>query len=168
MCNPCSMVVAKGPKAYWSKVNESHTAIRKEHGMPENGLRPVNVQIEITPPNGNDFETPLDEWVFNVDQDQLPGWWNAEDAEKECRSELEEWAKVRLVRAGEKRDVKEGENVVAVCGGTVNEVRGGTVAFRFAFSCKLTGLFSVVISRIGKTAKCFVGTEKTRTITVKE
>jgi hypothetical protein len=127
MCNPASFIITKGFKVFWSKRTDGHTDIRKEHGVPENDeLQIKSVQVEITPPDGK-FETPLKDWVFRTDQDLLPDWWDAKQAESACRVALEDWAAFRLVRVGEERDVNEGDYVSAVCGGTVNEVRGGTV-----------------------------------------
>ena len=172
MCRPASMIVTKGPKAVWSAKEDSHSKIRREFGMPENGVgRVTSVQVEIVPER-EDFALPLNEWQFVVDQDTLPDWWDKKEAEKECRAELEKWAKVRLVRHGEKRDVKDGENVTAICGGTVSEIRGGTVSaiwggtvcFCRIFKVKVAGTMTVVIDRTKDVARCFVGTKEEREI----
>ena len=127
MCKPASMIVVKGQPPFWSKKTESHTEIRKEFGLPENTDTLIaNVQVEITPPNG-DFAAPLKDWVFRTDQDLLPKWWDAKEAEAAVRKELKAWAKCKLIRHGEKRDVNDGDCIIAVCGGTVNAVCGGTV-----------------------------------------
>jgi hypothetical protein len=127
MCKPASMVVVKGYKCVWSRHTDAHTEIRASYGIPENGIgRVTSVQIEITPPDSN-WAAPFAEWAFKVDQDILPDWWDAADAEKAVRDELPSWAKARLVRCGVERDVTDGEYIVAVCGGTVNAVSGGTV-----------------------------------------
>ena len=125
MCNPASFIVTKGFKVFWSKRHDGHTDICKEFELSENDeARIKSVQVEITPPNG-EFETPLKDWVYKTDQDLLPDWWDAKDAEKHCRAALEDWAKCRLVRAGERRDVNDGEKVTAVCGsGQVGTVCG--------------------------------------------
>ena len=103
MCRPASMVLVKGHKPYWSKTEDSHVKIRQEFGLPENGIgRITSVQVEIVPPNG-DFSLPLDKWQFEIDQDRLPDWWDREEAERNVRAELENWAKVRLIREGEVR-----------------------------------------------------------------
>jgi hypothetical protein len=233
MCKAASFIVVKGEPPKWSRKSDSHEVIRDEHKLPHNtDTLTANVQVEITPPNETDYETPLSKWVFRVDQDRLPKWWDAKEAEAAVRKELKEWAKAKLVRAGEKRDVNDGDFVHAVCGGTVNEVRGGTVnevrggtvnavcggtvnevwggtvnkvwggtvnevrggtvnavcggtvnevwggtvnevwggtvLFRIGFKVKFSGLFSVIINRIGNVAKCHVGTDVERVVTDKD
>ena len=185
MCKAASFIVVKGEPPKWSRKSDSHEVIRDEHKLPHNtDTLTANVQVEITPPNETDYETPLSKWVFRVDQDRLPKWWDAKEAEAAVRKELKEWAKAKLVRAGEKRDVNDGDFVHAVCGGTVNavcggtvnevwggtvnEVWGGTVLFRIGFKVKFSGLFSVIINRIGNVAKCHVGTDVERVVTDKD
>ena len=73
---------------------------------------------------------------------------------------------VNAVRGGTVNAVW-GGTVNEVWGGTVNEVWGGTVQFYVSYSCKLTGFLAVVINRVGKKAKCYIGTEKTRTVSGK-
>ena len=127
MCRPASMVVVMGPKAFSSRKTDKHIEIRKEFGLPENGVgRVTSVQVELVP-DENDFSRPLPEWRFVVDQDELPEWWDAEAAEKECRHELEKWASVRLIRDGDVRSIDDGDNIVAMLGGTLTEMRGGTL-----------------------------------------
>ena len=105
MCRPASMVVAMGPKAFSSRKTDKHIEIRKEFGLPENGVgRVTSVQVELVP-DENDFSRPLPEWRFVVDQDELPEWWDADAAEKECRHELEKWASLRLIRDGDVRSI---------------------------------------------------------------
>ena len=128
MCRPASMIATLGHKMTWSPTKDSHSDIRAEFGMPENGIGRINsVQIEITPPNG-DYSLPPTQWTFCVDQDTLPDWWDAEEAEKQCRIALEAWAKVRLVRSGEVRTLNDGEHVTALCGGTLSKMCGGTLS----------------------------------------
>jgi hypothetical protein len=70
---------------------------------------------------------PLNEWIYNTDQDIMPDWFDAVEDEKRARAQFENvWAKERLVRNGDKRDVNDGDHVM-VLGGTISEVRGGTI-----------------------------------------
>ena len=203
MCEPASFVVVKGPKALWSKRSDAHTEIRTDHGVPENGIgHPSSVQVEITPA-GRNYALPLKDWTFRFDQTELPEWWDAVEAEKECRSELENWAKARLFvnRNGEVRDgcvfacgsstvtaygsstvtAYDSSTVTAYDSSTVTAYGSSTVtaydsskvtacegsatvSVYCAFSCKLTGALAVIINRIGKKAKCYVGTEKTQIV----
>jgi len=98
MCKPASFIVVNGEPPKWSKHSDSHEVIRSEHKLPHNtDTLTANVQVEITPPNGNYFETPLKQWVFKVDQDRLPKWWDAKVAEVAVRKELKAWAKQKLI-----------------------------------------------------------------------
>ena len=99
MCRPASFVITnKNKNAHWSKTTNSHTAIRKEHGLPENKPERIySVAVEVVPPGG-DLNRPIESWLFIVDQDMLPDWWDAEHAEKTARRELKEWDKSWLVR----------------------------------------------------------------------
>jgi hypothetical protein len=201
-------------------MTDSHEKIIREFALNADGVSGPNiVRFEITPPNG-DWSAPLDRWGYHVDQDRTPDWYDATEAERAARLMLVDWAKAKLVRDGENRNVNDGETVIAVTGngkvgvvwgngkvgevtgngkvgvvtgngkvgvvrgnGTVGEVTGNgkvgevrdngkvgavrdsaTVSFRCAFSCKLTGALAVIINRIGSKAKCYVGTEKTRTV----
>ena len=181
MCRPASMICTLGHKMTWSKTKDSHSEIRREFGMPENSPgRVTSVQVEIVP-RDEDYSLPLPQWTFVVDQDTLPDWWDAVEAERQCRLELENWARVRLVRHGEHRDeIVEGELITAICGGTasairggtvseiwggtVSEIRGGTVCFFRTFTVKLCGLQTVIVDRTGRKARCIVGTENERTV----
>ena len=139
------MTVTKGDKVTWSKTNDRHSGIRAEFGMPENGARITSVQVEVTPANG-DFNIPLPQWDFRVDQDQLPDWWDAKTAEAACRLALEDWAKARLIRAGETRaSLNKGELVTALLpGGTLSHMSGGTLSYMFGgtLSCMSGGTLS--------------------------
>ena len=184
MCKMASFVLTKD-NAYWSKRTDSHEEIIEEHGLKELGLagKVGILRVEIVPKRG-DYMQPIDQWVFGYDQDMLPDWADKETDERRTRAALREWYSACFVPAGvERAEVKAGDvvklvwggtvnavwggTVNEVWGGTVNEVCGGTVEFRVAFACKLTGALAVVINRIGAKAKCYVGTAKTRTVTGK-
>jgi hypothetical protein len=127
MCKPCSMIALRH-KIHTGSRSESHEEIIAEHKIAMDGVRgPNGVRVELTPPNETDYETPLDKWVFRVDQDEFPKWWDAVEAESRCRTALPAWAAAKLVLVGQVRCVVEGDHIVSVRGGTVQEVRGGTV-----------------------------------------
>ena len=171
MCRPASMIVTSGHKMTWSKTNDSHSDIRREFGMPENPVgRVTSVQVEIVPLN-EDYALPLKNWKFVVDQDTLPDWWDAVEAEKQCRISLEDWAKVRLVRHGENREIKDarvfalaGSQVTACGNSQVTARENCTVNMWHAFACKICGIGAVIIDRTGAKARCIVGTEKERIV----
>lgn len=127
MCRPASLIVEeKNKRAVWSKYTNSHTEIRKELELPENTHQRIyNVAVEISPDDG-DLNTPINDWVFRVDQDILPDWWDAEEAEKVVRRALVDWAASWLV-TGEAEHTKN-RTVFVLNGGTVQKVlSGGTV-----------------------------------------
>ena len=83
MCRPASMIVTKS-RVYWNppEFGESHTSIRERYNLRDDLHGTQGVAIEIVPPNG-DYSAPLDTWIFCVDQDIVPDWWNPKEAEIE-------------------------------------------------------------------------------------
>ena len=253
MCNPASFVLTKD-RVFWSKKTDLHAEIIKDFSLCESirnespaTCESCTLKVEINPPREGAFDAPLNEWVFRVDQDITPKWFDAAADEKRARAALEDWAKSKLVRANESREVLSGEFVICVmasgvvqnvrafgvvqnvrdsgvvqnvrtygvvqnvwasgvvqnvwASGVVQNVRdfgvvqnvrdsgvvqnvrasgvvqnvwaygvvqnliGGCVLFFNRFSCKITGKLSVAIDMTGDKAKCYVGTDKPRTIT---
>src|SRR3990167_4612877 len=80
MCQPASMIITRAA-VYWHPRRDSHTAIRALHGLLEAGLGdPTDVAVEIVPPGG-DYRRPLTDWIYRVDQDRVPDWYEAREAE---------------------------------------------------------------------------------------
>ena len=101
MCKPASMIITKGPKAYWSETTDSHHEIITEHALRETDARGdiCIVPVEISPKGGN-LSLPLKDWVFKSDhagyERDLPEWWDIDKAEAATRSSLKLWAKHKL------------------------------------------------------------------------
>jgi hypothetical protein len=94
MCEPASFVVTK-EKVYWSKKSDSHEDIIEEFGLHADGIGGPNiVRTEISPPKG-DLSLPLDQWVYGLDQKEVPGWYEAKTVERDCRVELKKWSKAK-------------------------------------------------------------------------
>ena len=134
MCNPASFVLTKD-RVFWSKKTDSHDKIINEYSLCESirnespaTCEACTLKVEIVPPSKNAFDAPLNEWIFLIDQDIMPKWFDAVADEKRARDVLVEWAKSKLIRSGENRDVNEGDCILAICGGVVSEIRGGTVS----------------------------------------
>ena len=125
MCKPASFIIVNGQPPKWSVNTENHTGIRKEHGVPENtDTLTASVQVEITPPDG-DLQNPIKDWIFKVNQDRLPKWWDASEAEVAVRVELKKWAAKKLI----KKDIDViSEGQFYLCGGNISAVRGGTIS----------------------------------------
>ena len=77
MCNPISAVLTK--ESVYFGDTDSHEAIIEQHGLHE-GLptAPNFVRVEVRPPNG-DTTAPVEQWVYHLDQDVLPVWYDEQD-----------------------------------------------------------------------------------------
>jgi len=98
MCEPASFVVTKD-KVFWSKTSDSHDRIIQEYQLYPYGVRGPNIiKVEIVPYPDRIFSTPLEEWIFSLDEDNddLPQWFDREDVERRCRIELFLWAQAKL------------------------------------------------------------------------
>ena len=168
MCRPASFIATKG-KIWWSKKTDSHEEIINEFKLHQDGaLGPNIVRLEIVPPNEHDFDKPLNEWVYKVDQDLIPEWYDAVKYEKSARKALKDWAKAKLILPGDKiAEFKEGWAILcggtisAVWGGTISAVRGGTIICYKTFDpAKLTSSHAAMIDRSVTPIKCYVGNDK--------
>jgi len=100
MCRPASMILAK-ERVYWSKFSDSHEDIRDEFKVREmvaNNI--VSVNVEISPPK-QDYSIPLEKWVYRVDQDLLPKWYNAGECEERTRKALKDWHRAKVFLSGD-------------------------------------------------------------------
>ena len=118
MCNAASFWQNKEGKVFWDdpesgpSVGESHDAIAKKHKLYVDGVRGANlVKYEITPPN-NDYTLSLDQWVYRLDQDELPDWYDAAKVEALAREKLVCWRASKIVLPGESRVVENGHVIV--------------------------------------------------------
>jgi hypothetical protein len=128
MCKEASFIVLRD-SVPWSRTSDRHEDIIREHRIHMDGVGgPNGVRVEISPSGDTNFDEDPSKWVFRVDQDTLPSWWDKEDAERRTRLALNEWIAAKLVRKGEIRDVGPKDYVVAVLeGGTIGNVWGGTI-----------------------------------------
>ena len=139
MCRPASFLITQS-RVMWSKDHDSHEELIREAGLSD-GLHGGGdfVRTEIVPP-GDDYSLPLEQWVYHADQDTVPDWYDAREAEIACRAELPAWAQHHFIRDGqvEVRDrqsrVLLGQAHAKVTGGEVwcydqarAEVHGGEV-----------------------------------------
>ena len=103
---------------------DRHSDMLKELGIEDTGKNAAMlfVRAELSPKNGDVF-TPIDEWIFKVDQDIKPDWF-VESYEKERMIQaVKEWAKNRLhigvdgleINSGENHYIKDCKNIV-ICG----------------------------------------------------
>lgn len=128
MCRMASFVVTR-TAVLWSRDGDSHTQIRRGHGLPEaTPYRPPDdVAVEIVPPHG-DYRLPVDRWQFRVDQDAVPDWFDPREAEAAVRAVLPDWYAAHVLDDpdGVLDEVREGQTRI-VLAGTVRRVVGGEV-----------------------------------------
>jgi len=94
MCKCASFMATKG-KIWFSNKSDSHEEIIKEFELHEGAGRINFVRLEVSPENDN-LSLPLKDWIFKVDQKELPDWFDVVEYKKLARLELIEWAKVKL------------------------------------------------------------------------
>lgn len=71
----------------------SHTEMLEELGIADTQDNASNkfVRVEIYPKDGNAF-TDVKNWIYGVDQDILPYWYDKREDERRAREKLSEWA----------------------------------------------------------------------------
>ena len=124
MCTPASFVVTRHAALY-DESSDKHEVIIKNNKLDDNQPVPDFVRCEVVPPDGN-YSLPFDKWVYRVDQDVLPSWYNAKWAEAECRKALPAWAATRFVSTG-KHTCTDGQTLIVVEGKPVITQSGGEV-----------------------------------------
>jgi hypothetical protein len=129
MCKEASFVLTKD-RAFFSKTSDSHDQIIIEHDLHADGVGGPNVaRVEIVPPGG-DYRLPLDQWVYSLDQDIVPEWYDAEECEARVRQVLPEWVAAKTVPPGQVVGVEAGQVIVANYG-TVTDNRGTVTYNRY-------------------------------------
>ena len=77
MCNPISCVLTK--ESVYFGDTDSHEAIIDQHKLHEGAPTAPNfVRVEVRPP-GDDISVPVGQWVYHLDQDILPVWYDEQD-----------------------------------------------------------------------------------------
>ena len=119
MCQPASGVLTRD-QVWWDEDSDSHEAIIRKHKLHADGVRGPNVlRFEIVPPD-DDYTLPLAEWVYKVDQDILPEWYDPVHDPVRARSMMPAWAQHHIISSGEVRD---GQTRV-VLSGSVTQIGG--------------------------------------------
>ena len=83
MCNLRSYVVTRD--AVLGSPDDSHETIIKARGLDNSTQTPDFARVELTP-HGDACD--VNNWVWRVDQDLLPTWWDEADAQRRCREAL--------------------------------------------------------------------------------
>src|SRR3972149_4402688 len=113
MCNDASFVLTN-TNVFWSRNTSSHEEIIREfklEHLDKHAAKIGLVRVEIVPP-GDDFRLPQEQWIFRTDQDELPDWYDAVEAEQRVRAVLQYWIAACVVLPGQLL-----ENVTAGRGG---------------------------------------------------
>ena len=93
---------------------DSHDRMLQEKGIEdtaENRAMGKYIRFELSPKNDDPF-TPVSSWVFRIDQDELPEWYEAAPGKYEqmAREAVEKWASKRIFVGKEIAEIKQGEN----------------------------------------------------------
>ena len=135
MCEPACFVVTK-KQVFWSENGDSHELIIEENGLKEMDVHNNStfIRVEIVPPE-RDYRKPLRDWVYKLDQDIKPEWYEAKEVEERCRLYLKDWRKSNVVMPNEtvsnlnKYKAAVYGTIKSVHGGTIESVNGGTIKF---------------------------------------
>ena len=143
MCQFFSALVLKN-KILCDLDLDSHEEILKKYNIKDDSLDPDFVRVELTPPNHN-FKAPLSEWIFKVDQDLRPDWFEETGARADVEKALKKVLKQRLISSG-KKTVKSGRWIV--CGHAQVTAHGNTKVFACG-STKVKAHDSAVVEAFG-------------------
>ena len=100
MCRFKSGIILKNRCVVAQGSNDSHTDLLESLNIEdtrENAMRTF-VRAELIPPN-NKWWTDTDTWIFNVDQDITPDWFDIDKKryEDEFRTAVKEWCKEHVL-----------------------------------------------------------------------
>jgi hypothetical protein len=100
MCKFASFVLTKD-KVLWLSDSDAHEDIISKHNLHADGVRGTNIlRVEITPSDTQTDFADYASWVYLIDQDTRPAWFDAERDEKRTREELVVRAKAGFILIG--------------------------------------------------------------------
>ena len=112
---------------------DSHSDMLTELGIKDDylGASKKFVRAEFSPADGDVF-SPVDGWVFKVDQDITPEWFSEEEYKPRMLEAVKEWAKTHIhigitglkIDSGSNHCIKDCKDVEVYGNATVNEVYG--------------------------------------------
>ena len=77
--------------------HDEHHRMIIENNINDTTVNPQFVRYEITPNDGDVFNHHIKNWVFQVDQDYIPDWFDKKEAERKALQELKKWWKKRFI-----------------------------------------------------------------------
>ena len=112
---------------------DSHSQMLEELGIEDNEKNASSkfIRAELYPKD-NDVFSPIDTWVFRVDQDILPDWYVEKYDEERMRSAVKKWAEEHIhvgkdnlkISSGENHYIKDCKNVRLYGSATVKYIYG--------------------------------------------
>ena len=114
MCRFKSGIIFKGRVVLAPAANESHSDLLEKLGVEDNTMGEMTrfVRAELLPKDDNKA-TPIEKWIFNVDQDMTPEWFSEDRGryEQEFRDAVREYMKdkVKVIAGYAWNPVKDGE-----------------------------------------------------------
>ena len=109
MCQFKSGIILKG--RVFVPDYDSHTEMLEELGIKDNyvNAKKMFVRAELIPANDDPF-SDINTWIFKVDQDILPEWFNKEDAKARMIEAVKEWAKTHIYIGVDNLEISSGSN----------------------------------------------------------
>lgn len=119
MCQFKSGIILKNRVVLAPEGNDSHSDLLDSLGIEDNRMNAMKVFVraELLPPNRNKAAA-IDKWVFNVDQDITPDWFNEDRGryETEFRDAVRDYLK---------------DKFITICGYAWNKVVDGEFTYYF-------------------------------------
>ena len=131
MCNLKSAIILKD--SIFIPDYDSHTQMLEELGIKDTraNAEKLFIRAELYPANGDVF-SPIENWVFNVDQDITPEWYVENYDKERMYNAVKKWAKDRIhigvdglkINAGANHFIKDCKNVEVYGSASINRVYG--------------------------------------------
>ena len=131
---------------------DSHTDMLEELGIEDNqrNAETLFVRAELYPKNGDVF-SPIDTWIYHVDQDILPDWYVEKFDEERVRKAVKEWAKDRIhigvdglkISSGANHYIKDCKDIEICDSATVKRICGSATVE------KASGFATIISSEYG-------------------
>lgn len=123
---------------------DSHTDMLDELGIEDNEKNASSkfIRAELYPKNGDVF-SPIETWIFHVDQDILPDWYVPKYDEERMRKAVKDWAKDHIhvgvnglkISSGSNHYIKDCKDVEICDSATVENIcDSATVKYAKGFS----------------------------------
>ena len=84
MCQFKSAIVTK-KSVLWHEDTDAHEVIIERSGLKDDGIRNNFVRVEMLPRDNDVFNHKLFNWYLQIDQDNIPEWFDKEKTEKRMK-----------------------------------------------------------------------------------